>query len=74
MTAELPAHITATRAESGCLSFEVTPTGDPSVWEVSELFDGADAFARHQQRVAAGTWGRMTAGIPREYRVENLPA
>lgn len=67
--AHLPQHIALTRAEPGCLAFDVRATDDPLVWRVSEMFAGADAFARHQQRVADSEWGRATRGIERRYRV-----
>lgn len=70
----LPRHIELTRAEPGCLRFEVRPTDDPLVWQVEERFIDPPAFAQHQQRVAASTWGRATAGIERRYTVEETPA
>ena len=35
----LPEHVALTRAEPGCVSFEVTPTDDPLVWDVAEVFE-----------------------------------
>lgn len=67
--AHLPAHIALTRAEPGCLSFEVTPTADPLVWQVSERFTDRPAFHAHQTRAAASPWARATAGIRRDYTV-----
>lgn len=67
---QLPTHLALTRAEPGCLSFEVVQTGDPLNWQVDELFVGADAFAAHQRRVALSEWGRVTAGIERRYTIE----
>lgn len=68
----LPEHIALTRAEPGCLSFEVTRTEDPLVWNVEELFLNADAFLSHQARVATSEWGRATRGIVRSYEVSGL--
>lgn len=68
----LPAHLALTRAEAGCLVFEVTPTEDPLVWSVDERFMDAAAYRAHQQRVAASAWGGATAGIERSYEVEGL--
>ena len=65
----LPAHIQLTLAEPGCLSFDVSATEDPLVWSVSEHFVDAAAFTAHQARIAASEWGRMTAGITRDYTV-----
>ncbi|WP_236967681.1 putative quinol monooxygenase [Microbacterium aurantiacum] len=66
---QLPLHTALSRAEPGCLRFEVTATADPLVWEVAERFADRAAFDAHQARVAASEWGRATAGIAREYAV-----
>ncbi|GAB3150691.1 antibiotic biosynthesis monooxygenase [Microbacterium neimengense] len=68
----LPRHIELTRAEAGCIRFDVTPTDDPLVWAVSELFATEDAFRAHQERVAASEWGTATAGIERKYSIVAL--
>jgi quinol monooxygenase YgiN len=68
----LPEHIALTRAEPGCIVFDVAPTDDPLIWEVSERFESADVFRAHQTRVAASEWGRVTAQIERRYTVEGL--
>lgn len=65
----LPRHIELTRAEAGCLHFDVKQTGDPLVWTVSERFVDQAAFDVHQARVGASEWGRATAGIKRDYVV-----
>ncbi|SDO96579.1 Quinol monooxygenase YgiN [Microbacterium sp. ru370.1] len=65
----LPAHVALTRAEPGCVSFDVDPTGDPLVWRVEERFVDEAAFDAHQRRVAASTWGAETAGIERRYEI-----
>ncbi|ALO67075.1 antibiotic biosynthesis monooxygenase [Arthrobacter alpinus] len=65
----LPRHLELTRAEPGCLSFEVTQTPDPMVWDVSERFEDARSFALHQVRASASEWGHATAGIKRNYFV-----
>lgn len=69
---QLPRHIELTRAESGCIRFDVTPTNDPLVWDVAELFATEDAFRAHQERVAASEWGAATAGIERKYSIQQL--
>ena len=68
----LDCHIMLTRAEAGCVSFSVTSTGDPLVWQVDEHFRDAVAFRLHQDRVAASTWGLATAGIERRYTIIGL--
>lgn len=67
----LPHHVELTLAEPGCLSFAVTPTSDPLVWEVDEWFTDDATFAAHQARVAASEWGRVTACIERSYSIES---
>lgn len=73
VTEQLPRHIELTRAEPGCLSFQVTPTTDPLVWDVEERFEDEVVFRAHQARVAASDWGRATAGIERRYSIDGLP-
>jgi quinol monooxygenase YgiN len=68
----LPLHLELTRAEEGCLSFEVTQTGKPLIWQVEERFRDAQAFRAHQERVAASEWGSATAGIERRYTVTGM--
>jgi quinol monooxygenase YgiN len=68
----LPRHIELTRAEAGCIRFDVTSTPDALVWDVAELFATADAFRAHQERVAASEWGTATAGIERKYSIAEL--
>jgi len=62
-------HARLSRAEPGCLSFEVLPTEDPLRFSVAERFTDAVAFAAHQERIAGSEWGRLTVGIRREYVV-----
>jgi quinol monooxygenase YgiN len=65
----LPEHVRLTRAEPGCLSFEVTPTDDPLTWRVEERFADRAAFDAHQRRTRASTWAVATAAIRRDYEV-----
>lgn len=65
-------HVELTRAEAGCLRFDVTPTDDPLVWAVSERFADQKAFDAHQARVRASEWGRATSHIVRDYVVETV--
>ena len=47
--AALVEHIALTRAESGCLSFEVWPNPDnPHAFHVKGAFIDAEAYAAHQ--------------------------
>ncbi|GAA3920765.1 putative quinol monooxygenase [Microbacterium invictum] len=68
----LPHHVLSTRAEPGCLLFEVTRRGSSLVWDVTERFENADAFRAHQARVAESAWGSETAAIQRDYAVTGL--
>lgn len=65
----LPEHIRLTRAEPGCLSFEVTQSGDSMIWRVAERFADRAAFDAHQTRTRASDWWAATAAIRREFRV-----
>ncbi len=64
----LPEHIRLSRAEPGCLSFEV-PQVAPLIWEVRESFTDRAAFDAHQIRTKASDWFRHSAGIAREYQM-----
>lgn len=72
VAAHLDEHIRKSRAEPGCVSFDVTPTDDPLIWHVSETFTDAASFQAHQARGAASDWARHTAGIARDYTVTGL--
>lgn len=65
----LPLHIRLTRAEPGCLSFEVAETADPLVWTVEECFRDRAAFDAHQTRTRASAWWAATSAILRDYRL-----
>ena len=74
VAAALPEHVRLTRAEPGCLSFEVTP--DPNIpgrYNVRESFRSRADFEAHQARTRRSRWATVTAGIPRHYRIEELP-
>ncbi len=71
--AALPDHIRATRAEPGCLSFEVIENAAvPGRFDVAQRFNDAAAFRAHQTRATGSDWGRVSAGIPRDYVVTGL--
>ncbi len=65
----LPDHIRLSRAEVGCISFNVQPTDNPLVWQVDETFTDQAAFDLHQQRTRASAWWTVTAAITREFKV-----
>ncbi|MGO4536482.1 putative quinol monooxygenase [Leifsonia sp. 2MCAF36] len=68
----LPQHVELTRAEPGCLFFDVAPTADPMIWTVEERFASVQVFELHQKRAADSEWGRATANIERRYSIEGL--
>lgn len=70
--ARLPAHTALSRAEPGCLSFDVTPTDDPLMFEVIETFRTRADFDAHQTRTRASAWFEATRQILRDFRVEEL--
>lgn len=66
-------HIALSRAEAGCISFEVTE--DPKIagrFNVAERFSDAAAFEAHQVRVKASDWGQISAGLRRDYVIDGL--
>ena len=65
----LPEHKRLTHEEAGCLSFDVTETADPLIWQVEECFTDKDAFDTHQKRTKASVWGKETGAIAREYKI-----
>jgi quinol monooxygenase YgiN len=72
--AHLPDHIRLSRAEPGCLSFNVDATSDPLVWRLDETFADRTAFEAHQARTRASNWFHATAHLVRDFRIEEIPA
>lgn len=62
----LPDHVAASRAEAGCLHFDIAQTDDPLVWQVEELFTGDAALKAHKARTMESPWAAATAGIARD--------
>ena len=67
--AHLSDHVALTRAEPGCLSFEVTQAS-PLIWRVEERFRDRAAFEAHQDRTRSSAWAAATAGIERRYQMD----
>ena len=65
-------HIRLSRAEPGCLMFEIEPTDDPMVWEVMEAFRDRAAFDAHQARTRESRWFSATRGALRDFRIEEI--
>ena len=64
-------HIEATRAEDGCIVFNVEEhTAEVGRFDVYEEFEDSDAFRFHQKRVRESDWGSITKNVVRHYSVE----
>ena len=63
----LPDHVALSRAEPGCLRFDLHQADEPGIWHLSELFSDADAFAAHQARNAASAWGQQSGDLKRDF-------
>jgi putative acetyltransferase len=68
----LPDHMDLSRAETGCLRFDITQDEDPLVWSLSEVFADTSAFAAHQSRTADSIWGRDSTDIGRDFHRHDL--
>ena len=69
LQAEIPRHVALTRAEAGCLAFEIRATPDPCSFEVAERFADEAAFAHHQSRTRTSDWWRLTHHMVRDFHV-----
>jgi quinol monooxygenase YgiN len=68
--AALPDHIRLSRAEAGCLSFEVSQdAANRGLFHVSESFVDQAAFDAHQTRTRASAWWQATQAFPRDFTV-----
>lgn len=66
----LPEHVALTRAETGCINFEVVQCDKVhGRFIVSEIFLDQAAFDAHQERTRSSDWFKTTRGIPREYSI-----
>ncbi len=65
----LPDHIRLSRAETGCLNFNVSRSANALVWTFDETFADRSAFAAHQTRTRASVWSGATAHLTRDFRV-----
>ena len=59
-------HVAASRAEPGCLQFDLRQTDDPLVFAFAERFADAAAYRAHQDRTRASLWWSATRDIARE--------
>jgi len=67
--AGLAEHIRLSRAEEGCLAFEITEDADhPGIFHVAETFRDAAAFEAHRARTAASDWAALSRNVVRELK------
>jgi len=66
----LSTHIILSRAECGCISFDVrVDPENPNRYLVDEEFTTQAAFDAHQTRTKHSDWGRATAHLQREFKI-----
>ncbi|WP_245781102.1 putative quinol monooxygenase [Celeribacter neptunius] len=65
----LPMHIRQSRAEPGCLQFELWQDElKPTEFHITEVFRDERAFEAHQDRTRNSDWFRVTGHMMRDYR------
>lgn len=65
----MPDHIRLSRAEPGCLQFDLWQDEvRPTEFHVTEVFRDARAFEAHQDRTHASDWFRVTHHMARDFR------
>ncbi|TWU54867.1 DinB superfamily protein [Rubripirellula tenax] len=70
----LPKHIDATRAESGCLRFDVNESEhERGRFDVYEQFRDRESFEQHQARAKASEWANISRNVERHYTVSGMP-
>lgn len=70
----LPDHVAQSRAEPGCLRFDLSQDDDPLIWNLNEIFADKQAYAAHQYRTGDSKWGAASDAFRREYhRNDVLP-
>lgn len=67
--AYLPDHINLSRAEPGCISFDLIQTADRLVWQLDESYVDKAAFEAHQTRNRASIWWEMSQGLVRDFKI-----
>ena len=67
----LPTRIILSRAECGCISFDVrVDSENPNRYLVDEEFTTQAAFDAHQVRTKASEWGTATAHLHRKFTIK----
>ena len=68
--AALADHARLSRAEEGCLAFDLRQAADdPCSFDVSERFVDRAAFEHHQARTRASAWWRVTGHMARAFEM-----
>jgi quinol monooxygenase YgiN len=69
----LPDHIEKTRAETGCLMFDVVQDQkNKNRFNVHEEFVDKASFSAHQDRVRNSNWGVVSANIEKHYHINQV--
>jgi quinol monooxygenase YgiN len=63
-------HIRLSRAEPGCVKFDVTPGMAGLVWVLDEAFVDRAAFDAHQSRTRASVWFERTRHMARDFQID----
>ena len=67
---EIPNHIQLTRAEPGCLVFEISRHNEiANRFSVYEEFVDRRSFELHQKRVGESVWGAVSVDVERYYQI-----
>ncbi len=70
---ELPKHLALTRAEQGCLIFNVSQDSEvANKFYVYEEFIDREAYDAHQRRVQGTRWASVTAKVERHYKIREV--
>lgn len=69
LRAAIPDHVARSRAEPGCLAFDIRATADPCIYEVTERFRDQAAFDAHQMRTRASAWWGVTGHMDRDFEI-----
>ncbi|NNC36805.1 MAG: antibiotic biosynthesis monooxygenase [Hyphomonadaceae bacterium] len=69
----LEVHKKLTRAEPGCVKFNVRPDKElQGRFSVYEKFASQDAFNAHQERVKKSEWGEVSKNVERHYEINEI--
>ena len=70
----VPDHVALSRAEPGCLTFNIHPAASPLVWQLDETFVSRQTFDAHQPRTRASAWLAATTDLARNFTVTEVGA